>query len=100
MVAYVQRRPVPCDGRVWSQENGYTVRHRLVRTRPLGTFHTLRRRGGSSRKAQIETELARGTWRDPRPEEMRFEQWAAGWMSSQHDLRATTKIEPRSVVGF
>jgi integrase len=43
------------------------------------------------RKAQIETELAGGTWRDPRREEMRLEQWAAGWMSTRHDLRPTTK---------
>lgn len=53
---------------------------------------TFKRSGDAERrKAQIETELAGGTWRDPRRGEIRLEQWAAKWIGTRHDLRATTR---------
>ena len=42
------------------------------------------------RKAEVETELAGGVWRDPRRGEMRLREWAADWIQTRHDLRATT----------
>jgi site-specific recombinase XerC len=42
------------------------------------------------RKAEIELELAGGTWHDPRRGEVRLSAWAAGWIQTRHDLRATT----------
>jgi integrase len=43
------------------------------------------------RKAEIETELAGGTWRDPRRAEIRLSEWAAIWVETRHDLRTTTR---------
>lgn len=43
------------------------------------------------RKAEIETELAGGVWRDPRRGEIRLSEWADGWVATRHDLRITTK---------
>lgn len=42
------------------------------------------------RKAEIETELARGTWLDPRRGKIRLDAWANAWIPTRHDLRATT----------
>jgi hypothetical protein len=42
------------------------------------------------RKAEVETELAGGTWRDPRRGEMRLNEWAGTWIETRHDLRVTT----------
>lgn len=43
------------------------------------------------RKAQIEVSMSDGTWHDPRRGEMRFGVWAAQWLPTRHDLRATTQ---------
>jgi len=53
---------------------------------------TFRRAGDADRrKAQVENELASGTWRDPRRGEIRLKDWAADWIQTRHDLRATTR---------
>jgi integrase len=43
------------------------------------------------RKAEIELELANGSWRDPRRGEMRLAVWTDEWVKSRHDLRLTTR---------
>ena len=43
------------------------------------------------RKAEIETQLAGGTWRDPRRGEIRLSEWAVSWSATRHDLRTTTR---------
>ena len=50
----------------------------------------LRAYDAERRKAQIETELAGGTWTDPRRGEIRLKDWAADWIQTRHDLRPTT----------
>ena len=43
------------------------------------------------RKAEIEVELAHGTWRDPQQGEMLLRDWVTDWLPTRHDLRATTR---------
>lgn len=43
------------------------------------------------RRAEIETQLAGGMWRDPRRGDILLSEWAADWVDTRHDLRATTK---------
>ena len=43
------------------------------------------------RKAQLELEIAGGTWHDPRRGEIRLSVWAADWIVTRHDLRVTTQ---------
>lgn len=43
------------------------------------------------RKLEVETALADGTWNDPRRGEIRLNDWAAAWLPTRHDLRATTQ---------
>jgi hypothetical protein len=50
------------------------------------------------RKAEIETQLAGGTWRDPRRGEIRLSEWAAGWIATRHDLRTTTRARLESTM--
>ena len=53
---------------------------------------TMRRLADAERrKAEIETQLAGGTWRDPRRGEIRLSEWAPDWVSSRHDLRLSTR---------
>lgn len=42
------------------------------------------------RRAEVETQLAGGTWRDPRRGSIRLVAWAGEWVKTRHDLRATT----------
>ncbi len=42
------------------------------------------------RKLEVETALADGTWNDPRRGEIQLYNWAAAWIPTRHDLRATT----------
>ena len=42
------------------------------------------------RKAEIELDLAGGTWHDPRRGDIHLGVWAADWLLTRHDLRATT----------
>jgi integrase len=43
------------------------------------------------RKAEIETELAGGVWRNPRRGDIILSEWADDWMQTRHDLRTTTR---------
>ena len=71
-----------------------TVTRYKVRYRDLtGMLHSETKRrlvDAERRKAEIELELAGGTWLDPRRGEIRLAVWAADWLLTRHDLRATT----------
>jgi hypothetical protein len=41
--------------------------------------------------AQVETDLARGEWTDPRAGRMSFAEWAARWQATTTDLRPNTR---------
>lgn len=43
------------------------------------------------RKAELEVQLASGSWRDPRRGELRLSAWAQEWVTTRHDLRASTR---------
>lgn len=43
------------------------------------------------RKAEIETELAGGVWRNPRRGDILLSEWADDWVQTRHDLRTTTR---------
>lgn len=91
-MAYIQKREIQermPSGRL------RTVKVYRVRYRDWAGVlqsETFRRAGDAERrKAQVETELASGTWRDPRRGEIRLKDWAQTWIETRHDLRATTK---------
>lgn len=91
-MANIQRRKVQVrdtSGRVRTVTR-YRVRYRDW----AGVEHgeTFKRSGDAERrKSQVETELAGGSWRDPRRGEIRLNQWAKDWIETRHDLRATTR---------
>ncbi|GAA3612761.1 tyrosine-type recombinase/integrase [Microlunatus ginsengisoli] len=91
-MANIQRRTIQVkdsSGRVRTVTR-YRVRYRDW----AGVEHgeTFKRAGDAERrKAQVETELAGGTWRDPRRGEIRLDHWASDWIETRHDLRATTR---------
>ncbi len=91
-MAYIQRRRIPektPSGRLRTVTT-YRVRYRDWSGRLQS--ETFRRAGDAERrKAQVENELASGTWRDPRRGEIRLKEWAADWIQTRHDLRATTR---------
>lgn len=91
-MAHVERRQIrqrDASGR------GRTVARYRVRYRDWSGAHhveTFHRAGDAHRrKAEIETELAGGTWRDPRRGDIRLTKWAADWVETRHDLRPTTR---------
>lgn len=91
-MAHVQRRQVQvtdASGRRRAVTR-YKVRYRDW----SGLEHSetyVRAGAAERRKSQIEAELAGGTWRDPRRGDIRLDQWAAEWILTRHDLRATTR---------
>ena len=50
------------------------------------------------RKAELELELASGSWLDPRRGEVLLAVWAAEWIETRHDLRATTWARLRTTM--
>src|SRR3954467_8212122 len=68
----------------------YKIRYRDRAGRPHSETKT-RMVDAERRKAEIELDLADGTWRDPRRGEIRLSMWAAEWLPTRHDLRATTQ---------
>lgn len=91
-MAYIERRELQqrdASGRT-KRVVRYKVRYRDWAGKPHS--ETKRRRADAERrKAEIETQLAGGGWRDPRRGEMRLETCATGWVATRHDLRATTQ---------
>lgn len=91
-MAHIQRRQILVTDP--SGRKRTVTRYRVRYLDWSGNEHseTYRRAGDAERrKSQIETELTGGTWRDPRRGEIRFGQWAAEWITTRHDLRATTR---------
>lgn len=91
-MAYIERRELQrreSSGRVRTVTR-YKVRYRDH----AGKAHSETKRrlvDAERRKAEIELELARGTWRDPSRGEVRLEAWAREWVKTRHDLRLTTR---------
>jgi site-specific recombinase XerD len=50
------------------------------------------------RKAELELELANGSWLDSRRGEVRLPLWAAEWIETRHDLRVTTWARLRTTL--
>lgn len=91
-MAYIQKRQIQertPSGRVKSVAT-YRVRYRDW-SGHLQSETFRRASDAERRKAQIESELASGTWRDPRRGEIRLRDWAQDWVATRHDLRATTR---------
>lgn len=90
-MASIQRREVQeedASGRVRR-----VVRYRVRYRDHSGREHNETKRrlvDAERRKAEIEVELASGRWRDPRRGEVRLSIWAAEWILTRHDIRATT----------
>ena len=69
--------------------NRYKIRYRDR----FGQEHSETKRrliDAERRKAEIELDLTGGTWHDPRRGEIHLRVWAADWLLTRHDLRATT----------
>ncbi len=43
------------------------------------------------RVAELEVQMASGSWRDPRRGDVRLSAWAEDWVPTRHDLRASTR---------
>lgn len=71
-----------------------TVRYRVRYRDPAGREHSetlIRRVDAERRKAEIELEMAGGSWRDPRLGDVVLRVWVEDWLPTRHDLRATTR---------
>ena len=75
----------------------YQVRYRDHAGRSYAETHR-RLVDAERRKAEIEVELSNGTWLDPRRGEVRLADWAAEWVETRHDLRATTWARLRTTL--
>jgi len=70
-----------------------TVRYRVRYRDSSGRNHSetkTRRVDANRRKAEIEHELAAGSWHDPRRGDVLLRVWVEEWLPSRHDLRPTT----------
>lgn len=91
-MAYIERRVSrrrDASGRMRDH-----VRYRVRYRDSAGRAHSetvSRRADAERRKAEIEVDLAHGTWRNPQRGEVLLSQWVADWLPTRHDLRATTK---------
>jgi integrase len=90
-MAYIERRTSTrreASGRTRRVVH-YRVRYRDPSGRQRGETH-VRAVDADRRKAEIELELSNSAWRDPRHSDIRLDDWAASWLPTRHDLRATT----------
>ena len=77
------------------------VRYQVRYRDHAGKVHTETRRrlvDAERRKAELELELANGSWLDPRRGEVRLAVWAAEWIETRHDLRVTTWARLRTTM--
>ncbi|MBA8792499.1 integrase [Friedmanniella endophytica] len=91
-MAHIERRMV--DQRESSGRVRKVARYKIRYRDHAGREHSETKRrlvDAERRKAEIETELAGGTWRDPRRGQVRLSDWAETWVVTRHDLRATTR---------
>lgn len=91
-MAYIERRELQQRDRSGRLRTviRYKVRYRDVEGKPHS--ETKRRLvDAERRRAEVEMELATSGWRDPRRGEVKLSVWAAEWIKTRHDLRATTR---------
>lgn len=91
-MAHIERRRM--KRREASGRSREVVRYRVRYRDASGVQHSetkARLVDAERRKAEIEVELAHGTWRDPQQGEMLLRDWVADWLPTRHDLRATTR---------
>jgi integrase len=96
-MAWIERRELGQRGRSGRPVVRYQVRYRDH----AGKVHTETRRrlvDAERRKAELELELANGSWLDPRRGEIRLTVWAAEWIETRHDLRVTTWARLRTTM--
>ena len=90
-MAHIERRVSrrrDASGRV-REAVRYRIRYRDRRGGSTAT--TARRADAGCRKAEIEVELARRTWRDPQRGQILLREWVGEWLPTRHDLRPTTR---------
>lgn len=91
-MAYIERRELQqedASGRIRT-----VVRYKVRYRDHAGKAHSETKRrlvDAERRKAEIEHELAQGSWRDPRRGDLRLAAWADEWVLTRHDLRPTTR---------
>lgn len=69
------------------------VRYKIRYRDHAGREHSETRRrlvDAERRKAELEVQLASGSWRDPRRGDIHLSAWASDWVLTRHDLRAST----------
>lgn len=91
-MAHIERRQLEQRDAAGRMKTG--VRYKIRYRDWSGREHSETKRrlvDAERRKAEIETQLAGGTWRDPRRGEIRLQEWAPGWVASRHDLRLSTR---------
>ena len=69
------------------------VRYKIRYRDHAGREHSETRRrlvDAERRKAELEVQLASGSWRDPRRGDIDLSVWASDWVLTRHDLRAST----------
>ena len=91
-MAHIERRRL--KRRDASGRSREVVRYRVRYRDASGTQHSetkARLADAERRKAEIEVELAHGTWRDPQQGDVLLRDWVADWLPTRHDLRPTTK---------
>ena len=82
-MAHIERRELPRRDR---SDRVKTVVRYKVRYHWSGPEHSETNRrmvDAERRKAEIETELTGGVWRDPRRVEIRLSEWAADWVQTR-----------------
>lgn len=73
-----------------------TYRHRGIEYKAPTTFISKVR--AQACLAQIEADLHRGDWIDPRGGKVSLAEYADTWLKNRHDLRATTRAKYRSLL--
>ena len=69
------------------------VRYKIRYRDHAGREHSETRRrlvDAERRKAELEVQLASGSWRDPRRGDIHLSAWASDWVLTRHDLRSST----------
>lgn len=90
-MAHVDRRVT--DRRDANGRTRRTVRYRVRYRDSSGREHSetkTRRVDAERRKSEIESEMAVGSWLDPRRGDVLLRAWVEEWLPTRHDLRATT----------
>ena len=92
-MAYIERRKLTrTDASGRGRGPRFVTRCAIATGRASRIVETKRRLvDAERRRAEIETELAGGSWRDPRRGQIRLSAWAADWVQLGTIVRATTR---------